>query len=305
MITKEKFLEKYNISEDDFKNANISWEELEVIYEDFSGKSKHYSSILDDFLKEYISGKKTGLYSIHTRVKKSEHLIAKIVRKRIKNYRKYKNINKDNYEKYLTDLIGIRGLILFKEQWKDFHKYIIGEIENNPKWYVEDSERDFDEDVNHCYIAERPKAHIRNGDRRDIYEDVHIPIDIVSDRIYRAVHYIVKFHGVYLEIQIRTLPEESWGEVDHAVRYPYFQDEPILEEYTELLNRLSGLADEMGSFFHKMKPLKQKYPEQMDKAEQREEDKTQGDLPENTAAERKILYEGSTPYACLMEVLHE
>ena len=100
-----------------------------------------------------------------------------------------------------------------------------------------------------------PKAHIRNGDARDIFEKLLPPDCIMDGKVYRSVHYIIKYKGVYLEIQVRTLFEEGWGEVDHAIVYPYFQDDQILKKYTELLNRLSGLADEMSSFFYLLKAL--------------------------------------------------
>lgn len=45
------------------------------------------------------------------------------------------------------------------------------------------------------------------------------------------------------------------GEVDHAIVYPYYRDDQILKKYTELLNRLSGLADEMSDFFYRLKIL--------------------------------------------------
>ena len=154
-----------------------------------------------------------------------------------------------NYEKFITDLIGIRCLILFKADWKSFHKYIISQFENEADCYIKDSLRDFDDDENHFYIAEKPKVHIRNGDARDIYDELLPPSCILDGKVYRSVHYIIKYKGVYLEIQVRTLFEEGWGEVDHAVIYPYFQNDQVLKEYTELLNRLSGLADEMGGFF--------------------------------------------------------
>lgn len=85
------------------------------------------------------------------------------------------------------------------------------------------------------------------------------PDCVVDDKIYRSVHYILKYKGVYLEIQVRTLFEEGWGEVDHAIRYPNYQADPVFKEYTELLNRLSGLADEMGSFFNKLESLELEY----------------------------------------------
>ena len=160
-----------------------------------------------------------------------------------------------NYEKFITDLIGIRCLILFKADWKSFHKYIISQFENEAECNIKDSMRDFDDDENHFYIAEKPKVHIRNGDARDIYDELLPPSCILDGKVYRSVHYIIKYKGVYLEIQVRTLFEEGWGEVDHAVIYPYFQNDQVLKEYTELLNRLSGLADEMGGFFSRLKEM--------------------------------------------------
>ena len=41
------------------------------------------------------------------------------------------------------------------------------------------------------------------------------------------------------------------GEIDHHIVYPYYQDDMLFQQYTSLLNRLTGLADEMSSFFVK------------------------------------------------------
>ena len=35
MIDKKEFLETYNLSEEEFREAQISWEELTAIYEDY------------------------------------------------------------------------------------------------------------------------------------------------------------------------------------------------------------------------------------------------------------------------------
>lgn len=104
-------------------------------------------------------------------------------------------------------------------------------------------------------MAEMPKVHIRTGDSRTVYEKLLPPDAIKSKKIYRSVHYIIKYRGVYIEIQVRTLFEEGWGEVDHYMVYPYYQEDPLFQEYTGLLNRLTGLADEMSSFFMKVKSL--------------------------------------------------
>ena len=57
----------------------------------------------------------------------------------------------------------------------------------------------------------------------------------------------------YIEIQGRTLFEEGWSEIDHDIVYKEAEDDEMLRDYSKLLNRLSGLADEMSSYFRKMK----------------------------------------------------
>lgn len=257
MITKEDFLKKYNISDELFQCAEMSWEDLCEIYNDFQSKRDDtYEKILTDFLDTYLRDlNKIKIHSVRSRVKDAEHLIEKIIRKKQEKQSKYKNLDKSNYEKFITDIIGIRCLVLFKADWQIFHQYIVSQFENRMEYYVKDSIQDFDEDIDHFYIAEKPKVHIRNGDARAIYDEVLPPDSVIDGKIYRSVHYIIKYKGVYLEIQVRTLFEEGWGEIDHAVVYPYYQDDKILKEYTELLNRLSGLADEMSGFFYRLKEL--------------------------------------------------
>lgn len=263
MITEDELKKKYNISDELFQNSGMSWDELSEIYHDFKeNKYDKYKIIMDDFISIYLKdinekstleGREVKIHSVCSRVKDAEHLIVKIIRKKQENHKKYKDLNKNNYEKFLTDLIGIRCLVLFKDDWESFHYYLMSRFENDEKYYVRDSITDFDDNHDHNYIAEKPKVHIRNGDARGVYEKVLSPDCVIDSKVYRAVHYILKYSGVYLEIQVRTLFEEGWGEVDHAIVYPYYQNDEVLNEYTELLNRLSGLADEMSGFFYRLK----------------------------------------------------
>jgi len=55
------------------------------------------------------------------------------------------------------------------------------------------------------------------------------------------------------EIQVRTVFEEAWSEIDHNIRYPYDIDNPILAGYLVMFNTLSGNADEMGTFIKFLK----------------------------------------------------
>src|SRR5690606_29677137 len=52
----------------------------------------------------------------------------------------------------------------------------------------------------------------------------------------------------FAEIQVRTIFEEGWSEIDHTIRYPYDQENPIYGQFLMILNRLAGSADEMGTF---------------------------------------------------------
>ena len=58
---------------------------------------------------------------------------------------------------------------------------------------------------------------------------------------------------ILVEIQVRTVFEEAWSEIDHLMRYPYDVDNPIITEYLGIFNRIVGSADEMGTFIKKMK----------------------------------------------------
>lgn len=250
-MDKNTFLKEYNISEADLAAANVSWEELARIDEAYRKIEGDLREIGKSFIDEYLYDIETaGIHSYRYRTKEAEHLLEKVVRKRKENPEKFSCLDHTNYYKYATDLIGIRVFFLYREDWVHFHRYITSRFENNPELYIRDRLKDFDEDPDHYYLAERPKAYKRAGDSK-IYDAREI--DIIKGGIYRSLHYIIKYKGYYVEIQGRTLFEEGWGEVDHDIVYKEAQDDEMLRDYSKLLNRLSGLADEMSSYFRRMK----------------------------------------------------
>jgi len=254
-MKKEEFLKKYNMLEEEFESAGISWEELVAIGSHYEGIEQRLRNIGKEFVDGYLYDiEKAGIHSYRYRTKEPGHLLEKIIRKKNEDPEKFRNLNVGNYWKYMTDLIGIRVFFLYREDWRHFHEYITSVFENLPAQYVEDREADFDDDASHSYIAERPKVYRRNGDSRIYDENL---IDIKSDGIYRSLHYIIKYRGYYVEIQARTLFEEGWSEVDHDIVYPYFKDDVMLKDFSTLLNRLSGMADEMSSYFRRMKVRKE------------------------------------------------
>ena len=109
MVERKAFLKAYNIDEDDFNAADISWEELAAIYDDYLSKEEKLRGIGKDFVNDYLYDiERAGIHSYRYRTKNPGHLLEKIIRKRKEDPEKFKDLNRSNYYKYMTDLIGIR-----------------------------------------------------------------------------------------------------------------------------------------------------------------------------------------------------
>lgn len=256
MINKEDFLASCYLKEEDIDKANVTWDELDLIQKSYEELEKHLRELGKEFINTYLYEiDKAGIHSYRYRVKSPSHLLEKVVRKKKESPDKFAVLDETNYHKLVTDLVGIRVFFLYREDWINFHKYITSVFENNPENYIEDRLEDFDENPDHYYIAEKPKAYKRAGDTK-IYDSELL--DIKSDGIYRSIHYIIKYKGYYIEIQGRTLFEEGWAEIDHDIVYPFYQDDETLKDFSKLLNRLAGSADEMSSYFRKLKENKEK-----------------------------------------------
>ena len=250
-MDKQTFLTEYNFTEEDLLAAEISWEELALIEAEYRKLEGTMRDLGKSFIDEYLYDiEKAGIHSYRYRTKDTWHLLEKVIRKKKENPEKFGQLDHTNFYKYVTDLIGIRVFFLYREDWIHFHRYVLSRFENDPGQYIDDRLNDFDENPDHYYIAERPKAYKRTGDSK-IYNASEI--DIITTGIYRSLHYIIKYKGYYVEIQGRTLFEEGWSEIDHDIVYKEAQDDEMLRDYSKLLNRLSGLADEMSSYFRRMK----------------------------------------------------
>ena len=245
------FKAEFDIQDADLVEAGITWDELQLIESEYRNMEKQLRDIGKSFIDEYLYDIETaGIHSYRYRTKGSAQLLEKVIRKRRENPEKFAQLDHTNYYKFVSDLIGIRVFFLYREDWRHFHQYLTSRFENDPQLYIQDRLKDFDENPEHYYLAERPRAYKRTGDSK-IYDGNEI--QIISDGIYRSLHYIIKYKGQYIELQGRTLFEEGWGEVDHDIVYKNAEDDEMLRDYSKLLNRLSGLADEMSSYFRRLK----------------------------------------------------
>ena len=83
-LTKDEFLQKFGILPQEFEEADISWEELLEIADDYERRRPTLEKIRKEFVAEFLQDKEKeiGLQSYHSRLKDTEHLVEKLVRKR-------------------------------------------------------------------------------------------------------------------------------------------------------------------------------------------------------------------------------
>lgn len=246
------FFERYNIKEDEFKKTGLTWEMLSEIYDDYAKRTSNLEDVAASLFRSL--SKMEYVHSVRYRVKNAEHLIEKIIRKKMENPER--EITVDTYLTEITDLIGIRVLHLFKDEWSAIHQNIL----------------------NTWDLKEQVVAYYRTGDDIRVFEEnACTPKEHRSG--YRSIHYTIKCQltklETYAEVQVRTIFEEAWSEIDHTVRYPYDMNNPLLGQYLLIFNRLAGSADEMGSFILNLRNYFQKIQEENQKINQEKEKATQ------------------------------
>lgn len=231
MLNKQQFLREYNISEEFLIENNIEWDILLEIYNDFRKYRKSYETQADLIANILRAHRK--VHSVKTRVKEAGHLIEKVIRKTKDRKLKYGEDFKftvDNYKDEITDLLGIRVIHIFKDDWEEIHDFI------SIMWNVNEI-----------------VANVREGDNTKKLEQLGIE---VCSRLsgYRSVHYLVESYPttkkVISEIQVRTIFEEGYGEIDHQLRYSLTEIPEVLEQNLMLLNRIAGSSDEMASLIN-------------------------------------------------------
>lgn len=250
-LEKTALLEQHSITEEELEKSTLDWGVLCDIY-------KHYVPREHEFLSAGSPIAETlrhlpQVHSVKLRIKDPLHLIAKIIRKQLDHLDDatlptYTDCTAETYDSRLKDLIGIRALHLFKQQWFEIHTAI------ETTWKARD----------------KPTAYYREGDDTSIFQKAGCETE-PHDYKYRSVHYSIETSPTkrtYIaELQVRTIFEEAWSEIDHTVRYPNQSHDPSLESFLSVFNRVAGLADEMGSLASLIRAREQGQSEKMAAAE--------------------------------------
>lgn len=151
---------------------------------------------------ELNTGTPAIIHSMKTRLKDEDHLAEKILRKRADG----REITQENLFSEITDFAGIRVLHLHQNQFSALHAFITKKIRTKT-WK----------------LLEKPIAYTWDPESVDYYKSFKIRTS-VKPSYYTSVHYLIAPSNIQdvtrCEVQIRTLFEEVWGEIDHSINYP-------------------------------------------------------------------------------------
>jgi putative GTP pyrophosphokinase len=172
------------------------------------------------------------VHSIKSRLKDEAHLEEKIRRKWTS-----KKINPHTLLKKINDLAGVRVLHLYTEQFTEIHRAILTHIERG-FWA----------------LAEPPIAYSWDPEATQYFKSLGLNATTRAS-YYTSIHYVVKPHmktDLSCEIQVRTLFEEVWGEIDHAFNYPNETNSVACREQLRVLAKLASTGTRLADSIFKI-----------------------------------------------------
>jgi len=161
------------------------------------------------------------------RVKDPVHLRDKLIRKGMEakiNGEPFP-FEKGNLFRKVNDLAGFRIIHLHTRQIKEIHAALLAIFEEQ-RWV----------------LLEPPSARTWDDESREYFAEIGIET-INSSSMYTSIHYILQANTrteASCEIQVRTLMEEVWGEVDHKINYPIKSNNDSCREQIKVLARVTS-----------------------------------------------------------------
>lgn len=171
------------------------------------------------------------VHSVKSRLKDPDHLREKIIKKTGEDA-----ITVENLFARITDFAGVRVLHLHSQQFGKIHEAI--------KKHIDDG---------FWSLAEAPVAY--SWDPETTAALVALGIQSKTrESYYTSIHYVVKPHAesdLTCEIQVRTLFEEIWGEIDHALNYPIPTENVPCQEQLRVLAKLASTGTRLADSIFK------------------------------------------------------
>ena len=185
------------------------------------------------------------VHSVKSRMKDLQHLREKIQRKssaedpitpenifnRITSTINSDVVHAETYNRRVDSTIaGVRVLHLYQAQFSQIHRAITQQLESGD-WT----------------LYEPPTAYTWDPESQDFFAGHDLSVE-VKESLYTSIHYVVQTRPnstTLCEIQVRTLFEEIWGEIDHRINYPEPAGSEVCREQIGVLARLVGAGSRL------------------------------------------------------------
>jgi putative GTP pyrophosphokinase len=161
------------------------------------------------------------VHSVKSRMKAVEHLRDKLRRQTIEG----RVVSAKTFFRRITDLGGVRVIHLYQEQFREIQQAIERRRESGD-WT----------------FAEAPRAYTWDPESAAFFQALGLRTQL-KPTFYTSIHYVVRPRPrspIACEIQVRTLFEEIWGEIDHALNYPRPTSNAACAEQLRVLSKLAG-----------------------------------------------------------------
>lgn len=217
----------------EMQETGYTKEELEPILLDFQNCRPVYEKLLEDHVRQIRQFE--GVHSITSRVKSVGSFCEKILRKRDD---RRERITVQNYRAEIKDLLGIRALYVFPDEFAKVDKQI-------HRIYA-------------IIYDGKPEIRHRKGDSLEMFKRhfVESQVDYNDRDDYRSIHYTLnpKGDGVRIELQTRTVFEEGWSEINHRTVYGMSLSEngQSLSILSSILSRMVGTCNDIGSLIYSL-----------------------------------------------------
>ena len=199
----------------------------------FGEKTHELSLFMEGLAKWFLTHPKLHggdlpiVHSVKMRLKDPDHLRRKLEKK----WHDGTSIGPDNLFDEITDLAGVRVLHVHQDQFLRIHAEILDKVKVLKDWH----------------LPESPRAYTWDPESKKFFEDAGVVVQ-VKESFYTSVHYLVRPRQdspICCEIQVRTLFEEIWGEVDHTLNYPKPSSSVSCREQLLVLAKLVGAGSRL------------------------------------------------------------
>ncbi len=201
-------------------------DQIEAVVKAFMGRRDEIElfrrQVVDFFMvtSQFNSPPLPLIHSVKSRIKDVNHLQEKVVRKWCDG-----PITPENIFERITDLAGVRVIHLHSRQFRDIHQAILNRI-----------------DANYWTLFEAPVAYSWDPEATNFFNSLGLRAE-TRETYYTSIHYVIKPQAgadLTCEIQVRTLFEEAWAEIDHALNYPLLTSSVACKEQVRVLAKLAS-----------------------------------------------------------------